>query len=179
MRCTTMLYVPPPAHTQTPTRLSMVFCFRPLLAARLKKIGQVDAAILREQRKNDALDQQIAELKVEIDNEQFNNDFLIHDEDLIRRNQRYYIFNFGYIAILQSLAFDEIEFSGGTTRQFHNFAIFSRDPIHRMAGIIKRAQLVRQVQMQHTQILERAAILELQQLRTFPTLNIAPNHFQI
>lgn len=48
-----------------------------------------------------------------------------------------------------------------------------------MSAIIMRTQLVRRVQMQHSQILERAAILELQQLRTFPTLNIAPNHFQI
>lgn len=48
-----------------------------------------------------------------------------------------------------------------------------------MSAIIMRTQLVRRVQMQHSQILERAAVLELQQLRTFPTLNIAPNHFQI
>lgn len=48
-----------------------------------------------------------------------------------------------------------------------------------MSAIIMRTQLVRRVQMQHSQILEQAAVLELQQLRTFPTLNIAPNHFQI
>lgn len=54
----------------------------------MKKISQVDAAVGREQRKSDALDRKIASMKVQIDNEHFNNDFLIHEEDIIRRNER-------------------------------------------------------------------------------------------
>lgn len=48
----------------------------------------MEVAIGREQRKNDALDRKIVDLKVQIDNENFNNDFLIHEEDIIRRNER-------------------------------------------------------------------------------------------
>lgn len=61
------------------------------LFRRLKKISQVEAAIGREQRKNDALDRKIANLKVQIDDENFNNDFLIHEEDIIRRSERYIV----------------------------------------------------------------------------------------
>lgn len=70
-------------HAHSWTHLFFVHLFR-----RLKKISQVETAIGREQRKNDALDRKIANLKVQIDNENFNNDFLIHEEDIIRRNER-------------------------------------------------------------------------------------------
>lgn len=45
----------------------------------------------------------------------------------------------------------------------------------RMNTVVERARLVRKVQQQHAQILELSAMLELQRLRTFPTLNIQPN----
>lgn len=73
-------------HTHTQLFIFILFCVH--LFRRLKKISQVEAAIGREQRKNDALDRKIANLKVRIDNENFNNDFLIHEEDIIRRNER-------------------------------------------------------------------------------------------
>lgn len=45
----------------------------------------------------------------------------------------------------------------------------------RMNTVVERARLVRKVQQQHAQILELSTMLELQRLRTFPTLNIQPN----
>lgn len=42
----------------------------------------------------------------------------------------------------------------------------------RMSLILKRSQLIRQIQEQHAELLELSATLELQQLRTYPTLNI-------
>lgn len=44
--------------------------------------------------------------------------------------------------------------------------------IFRMAVIVERARLVRKVQQQHSQILEHGTLLELQRLRTYPTLNL-------
>lgn len=46
----------------------------------------------------------------------------------------------------------------------------------RMSAILKRSQLVRKIQQQHAELLELGATLELQQLRTYPTLNIPANH---
>lgn len=46
---------------------------------------------------------------------------------------------------------------------------------YRMNTVVERARLVRKVQQQHAQILELSTMLELQRLRTFPTLNIQPN----
>lgn len=40
-----------------------------------------------------------------------------------------------------------------------------------MSMILKRSQLVRQIQAQHAELAELTATLELQQLRTYPTLN--------
>lgn len=39
-----------------------------------------------------------------------------------------------------------------------------------MSAIIARARLVRQIQKQHADILEHSTYLELQRLRTYPTL---------
>lgn len=44
--------------------------------------------------------------------------------------------------------------------------------IHRMSMIVKRSQLVRKIQEQHAELVELSATLELQQLRTYPTLNV-------
>lgn len=44
-----------------------------------------------------------------------------------------------------------------------------------MSIILKRSQLVRIIQQQHTELLELSATLELQQLRTYPTLNAPSN----
>lgn len=42
----------------------------------------------------------------------------------------------------------------------------------RMSMILKRSQLVRKIQDQHATLVELTATLELQQLRTYPTLNV-------
>lgn len=42
-----------------------------------------------------------------------------------------------------------------------------------MAMLVERSRLVREVQQQHAQILELSTMLELQRLRTYPTLNLA------
>lgn len=44
----------------------------------------------------------------------------------------------------------------------------------RMAAIIDRARWVRLVQTQHAQILELGTMLELQRLKTYPTLTAPP-----
>lgn len=41
-----------------------------------------------------------------------------------------------------------------------------------MAMIVERARLVREVQRQHAQIIELCTTLELQRLRTYPTLTM-------
>lgn len=41
-----------------------------------------------------------------------------------------------------------------------------------MQMLVQRSRLVRQVQKQHAKILELSTMLELQRLRTFPTLNL-------
>jgi hypothetical protein len=52
---------------------------------------------------------------------------------------------------------------------------FEQDQIkgtkERMSLIINRAKFVRQIQNQHSQLLQLTTILELQRLKTFPTLN--------
>lgn len=50
---------------------------------------------------------------------------------------------------------------------FHLFGM-----IHRMAMILRRSRLVKQIQDQHAELMELTATLELQQLRTYPTLNV-------
>lgn len=55
----------------------------------MRKIDLIEAAIAREQKHNNLLDCKIAALKVDIDNRQFTKDYLIHDKDLITRNERY------------------------------------------------------------------------------------------
>lgn len=44
--------------------------------------------------------------------------------------------------------------------------------IHRMAMILRRSRLVKQIQEQHAELMELTATMELQQLRTYPTLNV-------
>ena len=46
-----------------------------------------------------------------------------------------------------------------------------------MTILVERSQLVRLVQQQHSQILELSTILELQKLRTFPTLNVNCDYY--
>lgn len=43
----------------------------------------------------------------------------------------------------------------------------------RMAIIISRAKIVRDIQHQHSQILQLSTLLELQRLKTYPTLSLA------
>lgn len=43
--------------------------------------------------------------------------------------------------------------------------------ILRMAMILKRSRLVKQIQEQHAELMELTTTLELQHLRTYPTLN--------
>lgn len=43
---------------------------------------------------------------------------------------------------------------------------------YRMTMILKRSRLVKQIQEQHAELMELTATLELQQLRTYPTLNV-------
>lgn len=50
--------------------------------------------------------------------------------------------------------------------------------IHRMTMVLKRSRLVKQIQEQHAELMELTATLELQQLRTYPTLNNAPIYHQ-
>lgn len=45
----------------------------------------------------------------------------------------------------------------------------------RMSIIIERAKIVRQIQHQHAHILELSTLLELQRLKTYPTLIAAQN----
>lgn len=40
-----------------------------------------------------------------------------------------------------------------------------------MAMILKRSRLVKQIQEQHAELMELTTTFELQQLRTYPTLN--------
>lgn len=60
---------------------------------------------------------------------------------------------------------------------FFSFNFFAHFSIIRMRAIKQRARLVQQIKMQHSQIVERSATLELQQLRSFPMLNVALNQF--
>jgi hypothetical protein len=43
----------------------------------------------------------------------------------------------------------------------------------RMAIIISRAKIVRDIQNQHSQLLQLGTLLELQRLKTYPTLSLA------
>lgn len=42
----------------------------------------------------------------------------------------------------------------------------------RLALLVERSRLVKQVQKQHAKILELTTMLELQRLKTYPTLNL-------
>lgn len=62
--------------------------FRSFSFFRLKRIKQLDGLIDRERKQNNELDHQIAALKVNIDDMQFSKDYLIHEKDIIARNER-------------------------------------------------------------------------------------------
>lgn len=109
----------------------------------------MDVAIRKQKRKNDALDEQIAEYKIQIDNKNFEKDFLIHEKDIISRRERY-----------KSEYLD-----------WRELAIDDKIVCFRMRKIVQRTHLMQKIKLQHSKILERAALLELQQLRSFPTLN--------
>lgn len=49
---------------------------------------------------------------------------------------------------------------------------------HRMTMVLKRSRLVKQIQEQHAELMELTATFELQQLRTYPTLNAPIYHNQ-
>lgn len=53
---------------------------------------------------------------------------------------------------------------------------FERDQLRsakeRMSMILERARLVRTIQQQHSHLLQLSTLLELQRLKTFPTLNV-------
>lgn len=49
----------------------------------------------------------------------------------------------------------------------------ARESKDRLKSLSERARLVRQVQHQHAQIIELSTVLELQRLKTFPTLCVA------
>lgn len=44
----------------------------------------------------------------------------------------------------------------------------------KLAILVERSRLTRKVQQQHAKILELTTMLELLKLRTYPTLNVAP-----
>lgn len=54
----------------------------------MRKIDLIESAIARERKQNHLLDCRIAAFKVDIDEKQFTKDYLIHDKDLIARNER-------------------------------------------------------------------------------------------
>lgn len=55
----------------------------------------------------------------------------------------------------------------------------ARETKERLQALAERARLVRQVQQQHAQIIELSTLLELQRLKTFPTLCVAaPGSFK-
>lgn len=56
-----------------------------------RKIKFFEDTIKKENRKNDLLDQQIADFKTQIDNKNFEKDFLIQEKDIMRRKERYLI----------------------------------------------------------------------------------------
>ncbi|XP_031619938.1 cilia- and flagella-associated protein 43 [Contarinia nasturtii] len=99
------------------------------ISALMKRIEQIETVVSRERKKNNELDCQIAALKVNIDERNIAQDYLISEKDIITRNER-------------------------------------------MSIILKRSKLVRKIQEQHAELLELSATLELQQLRTYPTLNV-------
>lgn len=56
---------------------------------RIKRIDQVECLIARERKQNHALDCEIAALKVNIDERNFAKNYLINENDIITRNERY------------------------------------------------------------------------------------------
>lgn len=55
---------------------------------RMWRIEQVECAIARQRKHNNSLDCEIAALKVNIDNKNFDKDYLISERDIITRNER-------------------------------------------------------------------------------------------
>ncbi|XP_055325488.1 cilia- and flagella-associated protein 43 [Sitodiplosis mosellana] len=98
-------------------------------SALMRRIEQMESIISRQREQNNALDCQIASLKVNIDERNFTKDYLVSEKDITMRNER-------------------------------------------MLLILKRSQLIRKIQEQHAELLELSATLELQKLRTYPTLNV-------
>lgn len=47
-----------------------------------------------------------------------------------------------------------------------------------MSMLRERSRLLRQVQQQHAKILELSTLLELQRLKTYPTLNFSSNSYR-
>lgn len=54
----------------------------------MRRIDQMESIITREREQNNALDCQIAALKVNIDERNFAKDYLINEKDIITRNER-------------------------------------------------------------------------------------------
>lgn len=54
----------------------------------MKRIEQIECIISRQREQNNALDCQIAALKVNIDDRHLAKDYLISEKDIITRNER-------------------------------------------------------------------------------------------
>lgn len=56
---------------------------------RAKEIKFLDKCIERQEKRNDELDKETAKFKSFIDDRNFERDFLIHEKDTLRRNERF------------------------------------------------------------------------------------------
>lgn len=71
---------------------------------------------------------------------------------------------------IQSVNLDVAELN--LKRNIENEEISEKERKNRLALLVERSRLVKQVQKQHSKILELTTMLELQRLKTYPTLNL-------
>lgn len=115
---------------------------------------EIEDRITYKSKENKQLDKKIQNMNVNVTEQQLVRDFAYEEKTERERIERYLNFEKKNIDLQISFFF---------------YIYF------RMNTVVERARLVRKVQQQHAQILELSTMLELQRLRTFPTLNIQPN----
>lgn len=118
-----------------------------MLIFRVKEVNEIEFSFQQKKRENKILDKRIQLLNMDVNHQTMMRDVAFEEKEIRQTHHRLY-FKF-YIP---------------NTLKDNNFIAF------RMEIIVERAKLVRLIQLQHANILELSTLLELQRLKTYPTL---------
>lgn len=110
-------------------------------------MNQLDKQIFNKKRENKSLDKKIQMLNVDVAEQNYLRDVDFERESVRNAQER-------YLGI-----------------PLKNIRLFNLIFSSRMQIILERSKVVRIIQQQHSQILELTTLLELQRLKTYPTLS--------